>query len=389
MDTFSIVHNRQHTRSMKWDMLDTVFNTEDVLPMWVADMDFKAPNAVRDALMNCIDHGIFGYTVIDNNVKDAIINWNLKRNDWEVSPESLSFTPGVVTSLHFLIQLFTEENDKILIQTPVYTPFHKMIKQHNRKMVKNPLQYMNNQYVINFDDFEEKIKQGVKAFILCSPHNPVGRVWTRNELTKMAEICLKHNVLIFSDEIHSDLILEENSHIPIASLSEEVADVTITCMSPTKTFNLAGLHVSYMITKNPEKQAQIKDFIEKQGLDKLNTMGVVALEAAYKYGEPWLKDLLDVINNNKKYVINQFKTCNKELKVIDSEATYLLWVDCSSLGFDAKELNDFMIKKAKVGLNTGISYGEEGKQFMRINIACPRKTLEKGVAQIIEAVNQL
>ncbi|MEC5424909.1 MalY/PatB family protein [Virgibacillus sp. C22-A2] len=386
MSSFNVLHDRKNTRSVKWDMLQPVFQTDDVLPMWVADMDFKAPEAVNDALIKRAEHGIFGYTVIDKDVKNSIINWIERRHKWTINEEWLSFSPGVVTSLHMAIQAFTNPNDKVLIQTPVYTPFYNVIKDHNREVVRNPLLYKDNYYHIDFEDFEDKLKLGVKAFILCSPHNPVGRVWTKEELEKIGRLCLKYNVLIISDEIHCDLVFSDHHHIPIASLSEDISDQTLTLMSPSKTFNLAGLQASYVITQNKEKRAELNKHFNKQGMNMLNTMGNTALEAAYLHGDEWLDELLQVLEENQKFVIERLESQTNELKVIRAEGTYLLWIDCSKLNMDKKTLKKFMIEEAKVGLNTGVDYGEEGGTFMRMNIACPLATVEEGVKRIVEAV---
>lgn len=387
MSIFEALYDRKNTRSVKWDNLEPIFQTTDVLPMWVADMDFKAPQAVNDALVKRAEHGIYGYTVIDDDVKGAIINWVQRRHHWTIEPNWLSFSPGIVTGLHMAVQAFTEPNDKILIQSPVYTPFYNVIKQHNREVVKNPLVYENQSYSIDFVDFEEKLKQDVKAFIFCSPHNPVGRVWKREELEEIARLCLKHDVLILSDEIHCDLVFKGQHHIPMASLSDEVAAQTVTFMAPSKTFNLAGLQASYLVTSDKEKHDKLDAQLSSQGVGGLNTMGNTALEAAYLHGESWLDELLIVLEDHLKYVTEMFAAHAKEIKVIQAEGTYLLWIDCSALNMDDEELRNFMIEKAKVGLNPGIGYGDEGKQFMRMNIACPRATLEEGVSRIIWAVN--
>lgn len=387
MDYFNLVHNRKNTRSVKWDMLQPIFQTNDILPMWVADMDFQAPQEINDALIDRAKHGIWGYTIVDNDVKEPIINWLHKRHNWQIDHSWLSFSPGVVTSLQVAVEAFTEPNDKILIQTPVYTPFYDIIESHQRTVVKNPLVLQDQQYQIDFNDFEEKLQTGVKAFILCSPHNPVGRVWTKEELIRMSDLCIKYDVLILSDEIHSDLVFPNYTHIPIASLSDEVSQQTITCMSPSKTFNLAGLQASYIITENRSKRAKLNQHLDKYNLGQLNTMGNVGLEAAYKHGEAWLDQLIKVLEMNRDFVITTIETQTNELKVIQPEGTYLMWIDCSGLGMDSKSLHKFMIKKAKVGLNTGLSYGIEGDQFMRINIACPPTTLKDGMNRIITALN--
>lgn len=387
MNDFQTVFERKNTHSYKWDHLNAIFQTNDVLPMWVADMDFKAPQAVNDALKARAEHGIYGYTIINDDIKQLITNWVAEKHNWTVKKDWLSFSPGVVTSLHVALETFTEKNDKILLQTPVYTPFFNIIQNSGREIVENTLKYNGQKYEIDFDDLEEKMQQGVKAFILCSPHNPVGRVWTKEELMKMAELCIQYDVLILSDEIHADLTYEGQTHIPVASLSDEIANQTITCMSPTKTFNLAGLQASYIITTDPRKKGRLDQALAQQGFSMLNTMGVIALEAAYKSGKPWLHNLMEVLTENKHNTIERLeKETDGLLKVIDPEATYLLWIDCRKLELDDLALQKFMIEEAKVGLNPGSSYGKAGEQFMRINIACPKETLEEGINRIIRAV---
>ncbi|HAM79312.1 MalY/PatB family protein [Ornithinibacillus bavariensis] len=385
MGFFETVYDRKNTRSVKWDMLDEVFNTSDVLPMWVADMDFRAPKEVTEALLERVKHEIFGYTVIDKDVKASIVNWVARRHHWEINPEWLSFSPGVVTTLHMAVQALTNPNDSILIQTPVYTPFYKVIEEHERKVVKSPLIRKGDTYAIDFEDFEEKLKQGVKAFILCNPHNPVGRVWKYEELKEIARLCLKYNVFIISDEIHGDLVFPDKKHIPIGSLSEEIANCTITCMAPSKTFNLAGLQASYAVTANPELRKKLDHHFTIQGIHGLNTLGNTALEAAYNFGEPWLNELQEVLVSHHNYVKEELEA-KTDLQVIQSEGTYLLWIDCKSLNMDDKALHSFFIEQAKVGLNKGIDYGVEGSQFMRMNIACPKEILVEGVQRIIDAV---
>ncbi|MEN1970278.1 MalY/PatB family protein [Lentibacillus sp. N15] len=386
MGNFDLIHNRKQTRSVKWDTAEHLFQSKDVLPMWVADMDFKAPQEVLQAIMDRTEHGIFGYTVVDEAVRGAIVNWVAKRHHWHIEPSYLSFSQGVVASLHMAVQAFTEPNDKILIQTPVYTPFYNVIKQHDRQVVKNPLLLKDNYYTIDFNDFEEKLKSGVKAFILCSPHNPVGRVWKESELREMARLCLKYDVLILSDEIHADLLYPGYQHTPMASLSKEIADQTVTFMSPSKTFNLAGLQASYIITSNEEKRKKLDHMIGIQGHGQLNTLGNTALEAAYNHGEAWLEELKGVLEANCNYVTDMFVKHAPELTVIQPEGTYLLWIDCSALNLDSDALKKFMSEQAKVGLNAGAAYGEEGEPFMRMNIACPKATVETGVKRIIEAI---
>src|SRR5690625_1547826 len=301
MTDFQTVYNRKNSLSVKWDYTQAIFQTEDILPMWVADMDFKAPKEVNEALKQRAEHGIYGYSIISDSIKMSVQNWVHKKHNWEIDTNWLSFSPGVLTSLHIAIQSFTEKSDKILLQTPVYTPFFNIIESGNRQVVENSLQFDGERYTIDFDDFEKKLQEGVAAFILCSPHNPVGRVWTKNELQEMARLCVKYDVLIFADEIHADLVFHDYQHIPIASLSEEISDQTITFMSPTKTFNLAGLQASFFVTTNQERKALMERKLNEQGSGMINIMGIVALEAAYTYGGPWLDELMKVMETHKKY----------------------------------------------------------------------------------------
>lgn len=390
MDDFQKIQNRKQTNSVKWDSLDKAFQTEDLLPMWIADMDFKAPEAVNEVIKERADHGIYGYTTIDESVKQTVKNWVQSKHEWNIQTNTLVFSPGVITSLYTVIQEFTKPNDKILVQTPVYTPFFNLVQKENRELIENELLFDGEKYKLDYDDFEAKIKSGVKAFILCSPHNPVGRVWKKEELEKMAQICLDNDVLIISDEIHADLVYPAYNHIPIASLSERVAEQTITCMSPTKTFNLAGLQASFMIVPNKKRRSIIESKLGLQGFGQLNTIGTIAMEAAYTHGHAWLQTLMGVLTENKQIARKRLiEETNGKLHVLDPEATYLLWIDCSKLGMKAQNLQTFMTHEAKVGLNAGTSYGDAGEQFMRINIACPRQTLEEGINRIIQAVNNL
>lgn len=388
LSMFDQLHNRNNTRSVKWDLRQTIFGSEDVLPMWVADMDFPAPTAVNEAIIQRAKHGIYGYTTIDQDVKQAVVHWQAQQHSWHIKQTWLSFSPSVVTSLHVAIAALTEPGDKILIQTPVYTPFYEVIDAHNREVIKNPLILENNRYQINFKDLEATFKTGVKAFIFCSPHNPVGRVWTKYELEKIAQLCLKYEVLILADEVHADIIFPGNQHTPIATISPDVSAQTVTLNAPSKTFNLAGLQASYLITENEQLRTKIDGQLTQQGLTTLNTMGNIALEAAYKHGASWLNHLLSVLHNHKQYVMERFKRETDVLDVIDSEGTYLLWINCQKLDLKPNALQHFFNHQAKVGLNAGASYGEEGNLFMRMNIACPHPTLVKGVNRIVQAIHQ-
>lgn len=386
---FQTVYNRKNTNSIKWDAIKTVFQTEeDIIPMWVADMDFRSPKEVHEAIIERAKHGIYGYTTIDQSVIHSVTNWLERRHTWKIDPNWLIFSPSVITSLYQSVTSFTNENDAILIQTPVYPPFFQVVKGTNRKLLESPLRFNGTQYEMDYADLEAKFKQGVKAMILCSPHNPVGRVWRREELERLVDLCEKYDVLIFSDEIHGDLVYAGHKHIPIASISEAAAQRTITYMSPTKTFNLAGLHVSYIVVQNADLRRKLSHVLALQGFRMLNMMGIVALKASYEHGEAWLENLLEVLTNHKKYVKERLESgTNGKLFVIDAEGTYLVWVNFAQLHFSDKALQRFLIEQAKVGLNAGIDYGAPGSQHMRINIACPETTLQVGIERIVRAVN--
>lgn len=387
MEWFENAPDRVGTQSVKWDLSKVIFGSEEVLPMWVADMDFSTPAEVVNALVERARHGIFGYTITDQKMNTAVTGWLKKRHNWEIRQPWIVYSHGVVTTLHMAVQALTEETDKLLIQTPVYPPFYDLAKKHDRELLTNPLKLENGRYEIDFDDFEQQLKKGVKAFVLCNPHNPVGRVWTKEELSKMAELCLQYGTLIFSDEIHADLMFKPAVHIPIGSLSKEISKQTITCMSPTKTFNLAGLQASFAVIEDEAKRKKVQQMFEKQGIHMLNTMGIVAMEASFSKGEAWLEGLLAVLEQHKDYVLEAFRD-REEIDVIEPEGTYLLWLDCRKLGMNNEELKKFFKQEAKVGLNDGLSFGEEGEGFMRMNIGCPHITLEQGVTRILDALNK-
>ncbi|MEW4285591.1 MalY/PatB family protein [Priestia koreensis] len=374
--------NRFNTQSTKWDNIQTVFGSDDLLPMWVADMDFKAPQEVIDAVSNRVEHGIFGYTHPNDHTHKAIQRWMSARHGWDIEPSWLTYSPGVVFAISMAVQAFTNEQDKVLIQTPVYPPFFNMVKLNNRTLIENPLLLSQGRYEMDFDDLEAKLSNGVKMMILCSPHNPIGRVWTKEELTKVAELCQRYDVLILSDEIHSDIIFGDHVHTPIASLSDEISDRTITCMAPSKTFNLAGFQASSIIISNTELRQKYTEMQHKQGFFSLNALGITAIEAAYTHGEPWLKSLLNYLEQNVSEVESFIHKELPSLSVIKAEGTYLLWIDCRSLNLTDEDLQKLFVQKGKVGVEPGGKYGEEGRGFIRLNIGCPRSTLMEGLNRI-------
>lgn len=378
---------RRNTRAVKWDLVKALYGSEDVLPMWVADMDFEVPIAVKDALIQRAEHGIFGYTFTDNALQHTITSWLEYKHNWKVKSASILYSPGVITTLYMAIQTFTGKGDKVLIQTPVYPPFYDIVKKHDRELVTNQLIVRDNRYEIDFEDFEAKLQQGVQAFILCNPHNPVGRVWSQKELEQISALCKQYNVMILADEIHADLVYQPYKHIPIAKIDTEMTDQIITCMSPTKTFNLAGLQASFAIVSNKQKREELEKTFHKQGIHMLNTMGITALEAAYNDGREWLNQLLDQLRTNIDYVEKAFADHDK-VNVFRPEGTYLVWMDFRKLGMSQDKLKEFLQKEAKIGLNDGVSFGEEGTGFMRMNIACPLAIVKEGTSRIMNALEK-
>ena len=380
---------RKNTNSYKWDNLEKRFGTKDLIPMWVADMDFPSPAPVIEALKKRAEHGVYGYTLRPSSYYRSIVDWMKKRHQWGIKSEWIEYSPGVVPSVNIAIHAFTHPGDKIIVQPPVYHPFFKAVKNNGRQLVMNKLKYENGRYSMDLDDLKRKFDERVKMVILCSPHNPVGRVWTREELAKLGKICLENNVMILSDEIHSDLVFKGYKHIPTASISPELADVTLTCEAPSKTFNLPGLANSTVISSNHKLLTQFKVSLENLGLEFANIFGVVASETAYRLGEEWLEQLLEYIQANVDYLTEYLRIRIPEIEIVKPEGTYLVWLDCRNLKMDPKTLKDFMIKNAKVGLDDGSIFGPGGEGFQRMNIACPRSILTKALTRIEKAVKEL
>lgn len=386
---FDKIVNRFNTNSIKWDQLNEMYGNNDILPMWIADMDFEVCYKIKDALLKRVNHGIFGYNFISNEYLNAVTNWMKRRHDWTIKNDWIRCTPGVVPALNFAINTISSPGDEIIIQTPVYFPFARSIKNNGRIVVENPLIYENNTYKMDLADLESKITNKTRAIILCNPHNPVGRVWTKKELTELGNICLKHNVFVLSDEIHSDIIYKGNKQIPFASISDDFAQNSITCTSPSKTFNIAGLQVSNIIIPNERIRNLFTIEKEKFSIEKPNILGCVALIEAYNECEDWVFQLLNYLESNLNYLIKFFEEKIKKIKVIKPQGTYLVWLDCSELNMNANELKNFFVNKAKIGLDDGIMFGRQAEKFERINIACPRKTLEDALNRIEKAVSSL
>lgn len=384
---FDEVIDRSNNRSSKYDERVKKFGTNDVIPLWVADMDFRTAEPIIEACRKKAEEGIWGYTSRPDSYFEAVRDWEKRRKHWDVDTALMSWSLGVVPAMAAMIRIFSEPGDQVLIQTPVYSEFYDIAEGCDRIVVENQLVEKDGQWVIDFDDFEKKVKE-CKIFLLCNPHNPLGIVWKPEELEKMAKICIKNDVLLISDEIHSDLIFHGKKHTPTGSISKEIASKIITCVSVTKTFNLAGLQASTSIFPNMEMKNAFDQFWGSMDVHRNNAFSSVAMEAAYREGEEWLEQLLEYISGNFDFIK---KYCDENIPKIKPnvpDATYLVWLDCRELGMDNEELRRFMIEDAKIGLNEGYTFGRSLSGFMRLNAACPRAVLEKALKQLKEAVDK-
>lgn len=380
---FDEIIDRRDTNSLKHDSCAAVFGREDVLPLWVADMDFPCPEAVIQAIRKRLEHPVFGYFSHSEAFYQSIVGWMRRRHGWEIKKDWISFTPGVVSGLAMSVQAFSRPGDKIIVQPPVYHPFYYVVERQNRVLLYNKLIRSEDQYFMDFSDLEEKLKSGARMLLLCNPHNPVGRSWTKEELQRLGELCLKYHCLVVSDEIHADLIMEGFVHTPMAGLNPSIAENTITFMAPSKSFNLAGMASSEAIIPNPElRKSFIRISNEVLHVSLGNTFGDAALEAAYTHGEAWLDDLLDYLHGNLLY-LNDFITRQlPSLGLYRHEATYLVWVDFSALGLEHKALQHKLVHEGGLGFSEGSIFGPGGEQHMRINIACPRSVLETAMKRL-------
>ena len=385
---FDEIIDRGGNRSAKYDERAKKFGTADVIPLWVADMDFRTAQPIIDACVSKAEEGIWGYTSRPDSYFQAVQQWEQRRKGWTPDISLMSWSLGVVPALSSIVRLFSGDGDKILIQTPVYSEFYDVAEAWGREVVENPLVETDGKWSIDFDDFAEKVKQ-CRIFLLCNPQNPVGRVWEPEELRKMAELCVESGTLLVSDEIHSDLIFHGKRHTPTASLSPEIAANTITCVSATKTFNLAGLQASTTIFPNKDMKRAFEEFWGRMDIRRNNAFSCVAMEAAYREGEEWLGQLLPYISGNFDYICDFCAKNIPQIKPNRPDATYLMWLDCRALSMTNEELRDFFIHKAQLGLNEGYTFGHSLAGFMRLNAACPRSTLEKAMRQLKAAVDSL
>ncbi len=381
---------RTGTDCIKWDFCHDDGNDPRVLPMWIADMDFPCPAPVVEALVTRAAHGIYGYTGRTHAYLNSVVNWMQKRHNWTINPEWICHTPGVVSALNILVRTFVAPGEKVLIQPPVYHPFFSAAECNQTEMVPNPLIFENGQYRMDFADLEQKLRDPlVKMAILCNPHNPVGRVWSKDELVRFGELCMAHNVLVVSDEIHGDLIFRGHTFTPFANASPAFASRTITCTAPSKTFNMAGLQVSNIIVSDPDLRAKFQKSLMSNGFFGANLFGLAAAEAAYTEGEEWLEQVIDYLGENLCYLEEYVAREIPQLSVIHPEGTYLIWLDCRQLGLNREGLTRLMRDTARVVLNNGCDFGSQGEGFQRVNIACPRSILVEALARIKDAVSQL
>jgi cysteine-S-conjugate beta-lyase len=378
---FDALIPRSGTNCVKYDLRKAYFGREDVIPMWVADMDFPVPPFVSDAVRKRAEHPIYGYSIIPESYYQAVMTWQSRRYNWEIKKDWILFSPGVVTGLNVLVQALTDPGDKIIVQPPVYFPFFSCVENNGRKLVNNQLVEKDGVYSIDFYDLEKKMKAGARMMILCSPHNPVSRCWTRDELEWLGAKSLEHGVIVISDEIHCDLVFAPHQHIPLATLSEEIAQNTITCIAPSKTFNLAGLYSSSIIITNDSLRRRFKLAEEKVHLSA-NLFGITAAEAAYREGEEWLAGLMDYLKINVGLVKDFLKVNMPEITVSPAEATYMLWLDFRKSGIPAPDLKKLLIEKAGLGFVEGPAFGPGGDGFQRMNVACAKDILMQALEKL-------
>lgn len=391
---FDKVYSRKNTNCAKWDAVKEIFGSEDVIPMWVADMDLPAAKPIVDALKKRAEHPFYGYTQAGPKVVEAFIDRVQRKFNWKIDPEWVVFTPGVIPALSIALKALTHPGDEIILQEPVYYPFFLVVKTNGCQIVTNQLKLNNGRYEMDFEDLESKFestsgmmfrRKRIKAIILCNPHNPIGRVWEKKDIKRLGEIMLKQEIPVISDEIHCELLYKGYKHTPFAMISKEFEQNGIVCMAPSKTFNLPGLHASSIIIPNKKLRERFNEARAGSGPD-LNIFGLTAMEAAYRHGDEWLEQLLDYLQGNMELTLNYFKERIPKISVIEPQGTYLLWLDCRALGMDDNALSHFFREKAKVGLDDGFLFGAGGSGFQRMNIACPRSLLKEALERIERAM---
>ena len=387
---FDSVIERRNTRSLKYDFAAERGRSEDILPMWVADMDFKTSSYIEDALAERVREGVFGYSEVKTPYFETVRDWMVRRHGWQPQEEWLVKTPGVVTALAMAVKAYTEPGDAVLIQLPVYYPFAEVIEDNGRRVVSNTLyRGEDNRYHMDLADFEQKIVQNkVKLFLLCNPHNPVGRVWTREELIRLGDLCMKHGVIVVSDEIHEDFVFQ-GKHQVFAGLKKEYEDRCIVCTSPSKTFNLATMVLSNIFIPNRDLRKRFRKQLDAAGISQLGVMGLIACETAYSKGEEWYLAMHAYVRDNIAYVKNYVEQNLPGVRMTEHEGTYLVWLDFSGTGLSETELEDLIVNRAKLWLDGGTMFGECGKGFQRINVACPRSILKEAMKRLEGALKEI
>lgn len=383
---FDRLIDRKGTNALKTDVLKERYGNSDLIPLWVADMDFLSPPEISESIIERARHGIFGYTIPSQDYYNAIVNWQKNQHNWRIDQEWLSFIPGIVKGIAFVIDCFTTKEDKIIIQPPVYHPFKIIPTLHNRTVVENPLILEDGQYKMDIEGLKRVIDKSCKVLILCNPHNPGGRVWSKEELTELADICYENHILVISDEIHSDLAFKGHVHIPFASVSERAANNSVTFMAPSKTFNIAGLVSSYSIISNKQLKEQFHTYLKKSELNDGNIFAYLAAQTAYEKGKDWLSELKDYLWDNVRFVDNYLKENISQIKLIIPQASFLLWLDCKELNLNQSDLVSLFVNDAKLALNDGTMFGTGGEGFMRMNIGSPRSVLEEALNNLKKAL---
>ena len=386
---FDEIIDRHNTGAIKIEKCKALFGTDDLIPLWVADMDFRTPEFITNSIIQRLEHPILGYTTACEDYYQSVLNWIEHLHHWKVERQWLGFLPGIVPGLAFSVNAFTQPNDEIIVQPPVYPPFLNVPTKNDRKVVYNPLKEINGCFEMDFDDLERKITGRTRLFILCNPHNPGGRAWDKDTLIQLAEICYKHGILVVSDEIHSDMALPGNRHTPFATASELAEQNSITYMAPSKTFNMAGLISSSYIIPNKDIRKKFSEYLENSELANGNIFAYFAARAAYQNGTEWLKQMIDYIQGNMEYVVDFLHQHVPQIKPMIPQASFLIWLDCSGMNMNSNEIQDFMVKKAKLGLNKGITFGPGGERHLRLNIGCPRSVLNEAMSLLKKAMDEI
>jgi len=385
---FDKIIDRKNTNCVKHDAVENYFGSDKLLPLWVADMDFETPDFIQEALKNRLDHPIYAYSFYSDSFYSSFINWMNKRHNFPVEKQWLNVTPGVLTGLSMAIAAFTEPGDKIIIQPPVYHPFFQLVKSSDRVLVENELKFENDNYLMDFDNLKASLDEKTKMIIISNPHNPVGRVWTKAELTELVTICEEHNILILADEIHSDIIFEPHTYTPISTISNYAKNNSLTFIAPSKTFNIAGLATSIVIIPNEQMHKAYSSLTSRFHVEGANVFGSVAFEAAYTHGEEWLEQLLVYLKTNVELVKSYLAENLSSIHVVEPEGTYLLWLDFSALNLEDKELHRILIEEAEIALNKGTTFGSKGMRYMRLNLGSPQAIILEGLERMVAALKR-